>query len=413
MSASDRSARSGGSQARRAARAASSARPIWHGMEGGRYKPLSDDEVGRIHETSLDLLENVGVDGPDDAWRDRVVAAGGWMDGERLCFPRALVEECLKITGRGFTLFGRTLEHDLDVSGTRTHFGGASTTVQILDPHTNEFRNTTLLDLYDASRLQDRLDTTHFINRAVIPRDVADPRDLDINMAYAVMASTNKHLMISFHQADHVDDVVAMFDMSLGGDGSGELFRQRPFATPVVTAIVSPMRFAIESCQVLDAAVRHGMPAVMCTAPLAGATGPASITGTLAQGNAETLAGIVAINLLSPGYPVLMGNVPFVADLRSGAFLGGSEEAALLGAGAARMANFYDIPSWIANGITSANQPDVQSGWEKGYLVALVALAGGSLLSQSSGALSNLIACSLEAFVLRFGWRRSAHRARI
>ncbi len=67
-------------------------KPVWPGMSGGRYKPLTDHEVERIHQSSLDLLENVGIADPTEAWRDRVLEAGGWMKKDnRLCFPRALV----------------------------------------------------------------------------------------------------------------------------------------------------------------------------------------------------------------------------------------------------------------------------------------------------------------------------------
>ncbi len=154
--------RSGGRRGRVEKRSRGPAeRPIRPGMEGGRYKPLSDRETEQIHETSLELLEKVGIADPIDAWRDRVVAAGGWMDSEkRLHFPRALVEDCLALAGRNFTACGRDPKYDLDVSGTRVHFGGGSATVEILDAFTNRYRETQLLDLYDNTRLEDCLDGT-------------------------------------------------------------------------------------------------------------------------------------------------------------------------------------------------------------------------------------------------------------
>ena len=53
--------RSGGRAARRASRAApltEDLRPIRAGLEGGTYKPLSDAQIQRIHETALDALES-------------------------------------------------------------------------------------------------------------------------------------------------------------------------------------------------------------------------------------------------------------------------------------------------------------------------------------------------------------------
>jgi trimethylamine--corrinoid protein Co-methyltransferase len=142
------------------------------------------------------------------------------------------------------------------------------------------------------------------------------------------------------------------------------------------------------------------MPALLCSAGQAGATAPAALAGALTQGNAEVLAALTAMNLLKPGHPLFMGNWPFVTDLRSGAFVGGSGEMALLAAGAAQMARFYDIPSSIGTGISSSKQPDLQSGWEKGYLTSLPALAGGNMIAESTGILADILACSQEAFIL-------------
>lgn len=375
-------------------------KPIWPGMEGGRFKPLNDHEVERIHHASLDILENIGIADPTDEWRDRVAAAGGTMRNNRLCFPRGLVEDCVAMAGRGFSVFGRDPEHDLDVSGSRVHFGGGSATVEILDVATNRFRETTLVDLYDNSRLEDALDNMHFVIRSCIARDLVEAEHLDINTAYAIMSATSKHFITSFFHPAHLDKAVAMFDLSLGGDGSGDNWRRRPFAEAIVTFVVPPLRFAEDACRVLDAAVRNDMPAILISVGQAGATAPAALAGTLVQGNAEVLAGLTAMNLLKPGHPLFMGHWPFVSDLRTGAFAGGSGEMALLAAGAVQMARFYDIPSSIASGMSSSKQPDLQAGWEKGYLATLPALAGGNMIAQTTGILADIMACSQESFLL-------------
>ena len=394
--------RAGGRAARIALRDSGPATPpIWRGMEGGSYKPLTDHEVERIHEASLHLLETVGMADPIDEWRDRVLEAGGWMtDDGRLAFPRGLVEDCIAKAGRGFSVHGRNPRHDLDVSGSRVHLGGGSATVEILDVYSNQFRETQLLDLYDITRLEDTLDNMHFVIRACIARDMIEAEDIDINTAFAIMAGTSKHFITSFFQPEHLERAVAMFDMSLGGDGSGEKWRRRPFAGAIVTFVVPPMRFAQDSCRVLDAAARNDMPAILLSCTQAGATAPASLAGTLAQGNAEVLAALTAMNLFQPGHPLFMGSWPFVVDLRTGAFVGGSGEMGLLAAGAAQLARFYDIPSSVASGMSSSKQPDLQAGWEKGYLATLPALAGANMITQTTGILADIMACSQESFVL-------------
>lgn len=375
--------------------------PIRPGMPGGAYKPLSEREVEQINQASLDILEDIGIADPIDSWRDRVVAAGGRMsDSGRLCFPRAMVEDAIATAGRNFVLCGREPRHDMDISGTRVYFGGGSATVEMLDADTGKYRETRLIDLYDTARLEDALDNMHFYIRSCIPRELSEARDVDINTAYACMVGTTKFFFTSFFQPEHLDEAVAMFDISLGGDGSGERFRERPFAASNCTFVVPPLRFAGDACRVLDAAARNGMPAVLVSAGQSGATAPAALAGALTQGNAEVLAGLTAMNLLAPGLPLLLGNCPFVTDLRNGAFVGGGGEMALLAAAAAQMANFYDLPSWVTAGMSSSKLPDAQSGWEKGYLVTLPALAGANIIVETTGVLADIIAISMEAFTL-------------
>ncbi len=406
--------RAGGRAARHELRStpiSAEAAPIRPGHSGGQLRLLSEREIERIHRATLDVLERVGMGDAPEAWRERVTAKGGHvMESGRLSFPRALVEDTIAGAGRNFVLHGRDPAHDLDLSGTRVHTVGGSGTVEILDPKTNSYRETTLLDLYDIVRLEDALDNIHVVIRPCVARDLEGWRVLDLNTAYATMSGTTKPMGTVFYAAKHVKDVVALLDMSLGGDGSGQRFRARPFAH-AITTIVSPLRFAGETCEMLDEMVRHGMPAIVTSAGQAGATSPVDLAGAVMQGNAEVLAAMVCMNLLSPGHPVLFGNGPFVSDLRTGAFAGGGGEMALLTAASAQMANFYDLPSGIGAGMTSSKQPDAQAGWEKGYLAALAGLAGVNMIYQSAGILADVMAISPEMMVIDAEMTAGALRA--
>jgi trimethylamine--corrinoid protein Co-methyltransferase len=376
--------------------------PVRPGFEGGQYKPLSDAEVQRLHEASLDILENFGVAGPTDAWRERVVAAGGWMKEDRLCFPKSLVEDCIAKAGRNFTLYGRREDFDIDLSGKRTYFAGATAAIKYLDPHTGKFRQTTLKDLYDMVRLADALENVHFVQRPIIARDeaLANSNLLDVNTAYAATAATGKHIISTFFEPEAMHDAVGLCDLSVGGDGDGAAFLRRPFMSTTCTIVVSPLRFSQESCELADAAVNVGLPLTVATVPQSGATSPVTLAGTIAMGNAEALAGFVALNLLKPGCQLTFKNWPFVSDLRTGAFAGGGAELGLMMAGVAQMAHYYDIPSSCACGMTSAKIPDAQSGWEKGNLSTLAALAGCNLIMMTMGGLADNVAYSPEALII-------------
>ena len=111
--------------------------------------------------------------------------------------------------------------------------------------------------------------------------------------------------------------------------------------------VVPPLKFAADACRCLEAAVRAGMPVLLLAAGQAGATSPAALAGAVVQEVAEVLAGLVYVNLISPGHPAIFGPWPFVSDLRTGAMSGGSGEQALLTAACAQMGQFYDLPTGV------------------------------------------------------------------
>ncbi len=372
-------------------------RPVRPGMSGGAFKPLSDNELRQVYESALDLLESVGMGSPVPAFIEVVTAAGGWVEGDRLHYPRAVVEAAIETAAKSFVWHGIDEERSIDVGGDRVHFGTAGAAVLMLDHETKAFRHSTSLDLYDVARLADTLEHIHFFVRTVVTRDLVEARDVDINTAYVTMAGTTKPIGTSFFHADHVYEAVEMFDMFLGGEGE---FRKRPFVVANNTFVVPPLRFAQDSADAMVAQVRTGMPINLLSAGQAGATSPAALAGSLVQALAECLAALTSVNLLQPGHPCVMGLWPFVSDLRTGAMTGGSGEEAILNAAAAQVANYLGLPSGVAAGMADAKIPDGQAGYEKGVTVTLAGQAGANLVYESAGMLGSLLGCSLEMMVI-------------
>src|SRR3546814_15542770 len=108
------------------------------------------------------------------------------------------------------------------------------------------------------------------------------------------------------------------------------------------------------------------MPVVIASAAQAGGRAPAAWAGTRGKITAEQLSGLVYVNLLNPGHPRIMGCVPAQADLRNGAFVGGSAEFALLNAACAQIAQYLEVPLYNSSGISDSKVPDAQAGAEKG-----------------------------------------------
>jgi len=393
--------RSGGREARRALRTAGpdkGQRPVEPGLEGGAYRPLSDAEVKRVHGAALDILERLGMGEPIPILQELALEKGCHLNDQgRLCFPRGFVEDIIAGAARRFVLHGRDPKHDLRIEGTRVHFGTGGAAVKVLDSKTGHYRPSTLVDLYDFARLVDQLDNVSWFTRCVVATDLPDMFELDMNTLYACIAGTTKHIGTNFYLAEHVPPAIALLDTALGGEGR---FRKRPFCKVHSSPVVSPLRYGADNAEVAVACAREGMPVNVIIAAQSGATAPAALAGTLVQTVAETLAGLILVNLVAPGHPVIFSNWPFVSDLRTGAFTGGGGEIAVLNAAAAQITNFYDLPSGVAAGMADSKLPDGQAGYEKALTTAMAGLAGANLVYESAGMLASLLGCSFESFVI-------------
>ena len=145
--------RRGGRSARRELRAApipDDKRVVQPGMEGGRYLPLTESEVKRIHAAALDALEQIGFVDAIPSCIELVTAAGGTLTDEgRLTFPRGLVEDTLASCARHFPIYGQDPKHDFVPEGKKVHFGTAGAAVHMVDAITGEYRESTLAAALD------------------------------------------------------------------------------------------------------------------------------------------------------------------------------------------------------------------------------------------------------------------------
>ncbi|MFM9843236.1 MAG: trimethylamine methyltransferase family protein [Dongiaceae bacterium] len=390
-----------GREARRAQRAAplpQNHRPVWPGMAGGRYKPLAESDVHRIHEAALQVLEEIGMADAPPSGVEILTGAGARLnDNGRLIFSRALVEDTIAKAARHFVLHGQDPKHDLEPWGNRVHFGTAGAAVHMVDADTRVYRESTTKDLYDIARTVDALEHVHFFQRTTVCRDLTDPAEMDFNTCYASVAGTSKHVGTSWGDPAHMQASLEMLHLISGGE---DRWRARPFVSQSNCFVVPPLKFAQDACRCLEVAVRAGMPVFLVSAGQAGATSPAALAGSLVQEMAECLAGLIYVNAVKPGSPAIFGPYCFVSDLRTGAMSGGSPEQALLSAAAAQITQFYDLTCGTVSGMTDSKIPDAQSGYEKGYNHALVGNSGANLIYEAGGMMASLLGFSLEQLVI-------------
>jgi len=399
MSKTPPKSRRSGRQHRLAQRAAPpKVNPAPAGQIGGQYRPLSEADLKDIYQTALRLLSDLGMGEVPDRLRDDLVVAGAiTTDNGRVSFPNALVEDAIAMSAKTFVLHGRDPDRSIEVGGDKVYFGTGGAAVNTLDMETGLYRPSTLKDLHDFTRLQDTLDNVAWFTRCCIATDLPDNFDLDVNTAYALLRNTTKPVATAFTIAEHVDPIVKMLDIAAGGEGK---FAKRPFLKTHISPVISPMRFGEDAVEVVYECIKHNIPMSCITAAQAGATAPATMAGFLAQSLAETLASLVMVNVISPGFPMVFSNWPLVIDLRSGAFAGGGGETTLLNAASAQLSNWLGLPSGVACSMTDAKAIDAQYGVEKGMTSLAAALAGGNLIYESSGMTAALLGASFEAFIL-------------
>ncbi len=367
------------------------------GLPGGQYKPLTGAQVERIFQAALTVLEETGIQVFPSHCCEVWQAAGAKIDSacHRVFIPRGLVAQALSTAAREVKLSGQSRQYDLDLGGARVYMGTGGAAVRVLDLD-GLVRPSRLRDLFDIGRLVTALDNIHFYLRPVVALDIP-PEALDVNTYYACLAATPKHVMGNCFRPESVRQV-----MKLGAiiAGSEEALRKRPFISWIASWIVSPLRYAPDTVEVLDEVVRQEMPVVISSAPLAGATAPAALAGTLVQLTAEQLSGLTYINLMRPGHPVILGYVPSVMDLRTGRFAGGSPEFALMNAAAAQIVQYLGLPVYNSAALTDSKIPDIQAGYEKGLSSTTAALAGANFIHHSAGFLEALMTVAYEQYVI-------------
>lgn len=368
------------------------------GLTGGQYRPLSDEDVTRIHEAALHVLQHTGIEVAESEAREIFREAGAEIDEEndRVYLSPSMIEDALGSARQEVTLYGREKEHNITLGGKRVHMGTGGAAVKVLDLDTQRIRESTLKDVAQIGRLVDALDNIHFYLRACVARDIPEDQ-LDLNTYYAAIANTTKHVTGNCFTVRSAREVIEMASMIAGGE---QELKARPFISFITSWTVSPLRFAPETVEVLTEIVRQEMPVFLSSAPQSGATSPAALAGTLVQITAEELSGITYCQLVKPGTPVVLGFVPSVSDLRTGNFSGGSAEFGLMNAAVAQMGQFYNLPVYNSSGLTDSKVPDAQAGYEKGITGLAAALAGSNYIHHAAGFLESMLTVAYEQYVI-------------
>jgi len=370
------------------------------GLSGGQYKPLSEKDVQTIHETALTILEKTGLtfeSGLDDTL-SLLEKAGAQLDlqAARIRFPRKVVLEQVRKAPREVVLYSRTGKDDMNLTDDRVYLGTGGAAIRIIDLETGEYRASTLKDLYLLARLVDKLDNIHFFLRPCIPTDL--PEDAyDVNMFYACMKGTGKHVMSG---VNNIEGFHKVLDLASSVAGGLENLTDKPFISIITSFAISPLKLCTASTLIMQEANRHRIPVALSCAPMAGSTSPITMAATLAQIHAEQLAGITICQLTHPGTPLLYGGIPGRANLNTMGYLGGAVECGMMNAAIHQMAHHIGVPNYNSSALTDSKIPDQQAAWEKGMTTLLAAMGGSNYVHHAAGMLDSMVGVAYEQYVI-------------
>ena len=369
-------------------------------LTGGQYQPLTREEIHRLHEAALTILERTGF-GFDDSLDPLITdleQGSVKIDWKKRCiyFPREFITAHIAEAPNTVVLYSRDGRNDLLLEGNNVYFGTGGAAINVLDIETGLLRETTLKDLYLIGRLADNLDHIHFFHRPCIPRDIP-VESFDVNVYYACFKATTKHIMASAEDEAGLEEVIKLAQL-IAGDR--ESLKNRPFFSLVTSFAISPLKFNAHTVPIMLAACKQNVPVTLSSAPMGGMTSPITMAGTLAQLHAEELAGIAVCQFFFPGAPVLYGGIPGVSEMRSMRYMGGAIESGMMNSAIHQLSQHIGIPSYNTSGLTDSKLPDIQAGWEKALSSLLVSMAGANYIHHSAGMLESMLTVAYEQYVL-------------
>jgi trimethylamine--corrinoid protein Co-methyltransferase len=333
---------------------------------------LTDEQVERVHEAALEILEEVGLKVRYGPARDLFKQHGCLVEDDRVRFPRDVVEKYRKMYPPSFTFGARDPRFDKTIPQDSPVIVTASSAPDIIDPVSGVERRATSSDIAQIAHLINELPGYDMFSIATLADDAPDDQ-FTISRLYPALKYCLKPIRVTTTDRKDTDSVMKMAYLVAGGE---EAYKEHPFLTHHYCPVVSPLTMDNLSTENVMYFAKEGLPVYPTIVPNAGLTSPMSIAGTIAQGNAEFLAAGTLMQMCREGTPLIYATLGTVADMRTGAYASGGIECGMLHMAFAQMAHFYNVPCGGYIGLTNSKVNDAQAGYETGMSGSAGLLAG-------------------------------------
>ena len=315
--------------------------------EGFSLACLCKSDLDAIHFSTLEILQQTGVRVESDEAMDIFKEGGASVNREkkRVKIPPHLVEDAVHTAPSTILLAGRNSTYDVTVKSGKTHFTNFGEALMVMDPATGEWRDSTKQDVADITLVCDALSEVDVVWRPCdakdTPTEVSSAHEMEV-----ILANTSKHIVHGPGSGNLMKKDIEMGALVSGG---AEALKERPIFSSVVCPS-SPLTLGKNCCDVIVESARMGVPCIVLSMTLAGATSPVTLAGTLIDHNAEVLSGIVLHQLTSKGAPVVYGSSTTIFDLKTATTPVGAPELGMISAAVGKLADYYLLPTVVAGG---------------------------------------------------------------
>ena len=359
-------------------------------------QPPPSAELDALHEATLALLRDVGVRFPSRAARDTLGEAGALVNADTgiVKLPPDLVAEAIEAAPAHALLAGRDPRADVSCGAGEAVLSLDGTGAYTLDHRTGERRPAVLQDLADALRVGDATPEVGIVWNIVTASDL-EPSTQVLRELEVCLRNTGKHVQGEVQRAEEVPFVM---ELLAAASDDGRWDPDRPIFS-IVYCPVPPLQHEPQMLEAAMALAVEGVPMCIYSMGLAGATAPVTPAGAVTQANAEILSSLVLFQLLRPGLPCIYVADTGVLDMRTGAYVAASPEAALISHSMVGLARRYELPVMDTGLTCDANAFTFMSGSDAG-LTALASMLLAPDLMCGAGMLDSAQMLSLPKILL-------------
>jgi len=341
-----------------------------------QFRVLSDDQIKEIFYSALDVLERVGTRVYGQEGLALLRDAGCLVsDGDLVRIPSWLVKDALNTTPERIVVAGRDRRRRIVLERNKIYFGTGSDCPSLIDPTTDEVRKYTFKDVYNAARISDALPNIDFHMSLGLTSGVL-AQTYDRHQFLAMLQGTSKPLVITTVDKEGLAD---QYDMACTALGGPDEFAKAPLFVVYIEPS-SPLSNSVEAVEKILYAAETGIPAIYTPCVMCGGTGPVTLAGTMVQGLAECLIGVVLAQLKRKGAAVIIGGVDSNIDMATSILSYGAPELALISAAMTDVAKWLRLPMFSTAGCSDAKVLDQQAAIEAAVSIVVAALSGANLI---------------------------------